>query len=325
MGYFVSSEILGEIIFDVRFGILFPLAFIGMITNTLTLLVFYKQGFQEGTTITMTSIALWNWLKCVCGLMSKMYFIISFVDQAFGVTWDNITFPYIEYTTIYAGYVTFSLAAFLSVERFLCVWKPFTAKSLLTPTTIFLSVVIISIGTFGAYVVVYFAYTIKFEYSQTFNTTVAIYVFSYFYYQKSAVFMVYYQVQAILIPAISFILMSLFSLATVYYLKKNSQYLHKQPSLKTKAPSREKQVSKALLVVVLVYIINLFPRFVFYIAQLAEPEFYMLRKYNDEFTTAAVFIFIIDLINACSHLFIFAAFSSTFREHVMSLFLLKTF
>ncbi|KAK0047347.1 G-protein coupled receptor frpr-1, partial [Biomphalaria pfeifferi] len=123
-------------------------------------------------------------------------------------------FAYIEYTTIYAGYVTFSLAAFLSVERFLCVWKPFISKSLLTPTTIFLSVVIISIGTFGAYVVVYFAYTIKFEYSQTFNTTVAIYVFSEFHYQKLAVFMVYYQVQAILIPAISFILMSIFSLAT---------------------------------------------------------------------------------------------------------------
>ncbi|KAK6976059.1 G-protein coupled receptor frpr-1 [Biomphalaria glabrata] len=324
MSSFVSYELLKEVTFIIKCGILFPLAFIGTVTNTLNVLVFYKQGFKDGTNISVTAIAFWNLLKCLCGLVTKFSYPISFVDQAFGVTWDNITFPYIEYTTIYAGYVTFSLAAFLSVERFLCVWKPFTAKSLLTPTTIFLSVVIISIGTFGAYVVVYFAYTIKFEYSQTFNTTVAIYVFSDFYYQKSAVFMVYYQVQAILIPAISFILMSLFSLATVYCLKKNSQYLYNHQSFKTNAPSREKQVSKTLLIVILVYIINLFPRFVFYIAQLAEPEFYVLRKYNNLFVTVALLIFIIDSVNSCSHFFIFTVFSSNFKDHLLSLFLSKT-
>ncbi|KAK6976853.1 peptide receptor GPCR [Biomphalaria glabrata] len=313
----VSNELLGEIMFVIKFGFLLPLSFIGVITNTLNIVVFYQQGFKEGSTISMTAISAWNLLKSICGIVVKLYYPIGFANQVLSVNWYNITIPYIDYTSIYAGYVTFALAAFLSLERLLCVWKPFTAKSLLTPLITLLSVITISIFTFGAYIVVYFIYTIKFEFSQTLNTSVAKFTLSQFYFEKSGIVMVYYQSIGILIPTISFIVMCICSALTVVLLRKSSSHLHQDHTSNKTASKREKQVSRTLLTIVSIYIINLFPRFIFYIAQLAEPEFYNLRKYSNLFVMVALLLFVIDFCNSSSHFFIFLKMSSSFRDQFM--------
>ncbi|KAI8799092.1 peptide receptor GPCR [Biomphalaria glabrata] len=313
----VSNEVLGEIMFVIKFGFLLPLAFIGIITNILNIIVFYLQGFKEGSTVSMTAISVWNLFKSICGFVAKFYIPIEFVNKALGVTWYNVTFPTIDYTSLYAGYVTFALAAFLSLERLLCVWKPFTAKSLLTPLISLLSVIIISVFTFGAYIVVYFIYTIKFEFSQTLNTSVAKFTLSQFYFEKSGIVMVYYQSIGILIPTISFIVMCICSALTVVLLRKSSSHLHQDHTSNKTTSKREKQVSRTLLTIISIYIINLFPRFIFNIGQLAEPEFYNLRKYSNLFVMVALLLFVIDFCNSSSHFFIFLKMSSSFRDQFM--------
>ncbi|KAI8799086.1 peptide receptor GPCR [Biomphalaria glabrata] len=314
------EDFLVQISFYVKFGVLLPLSLLGLVTNVLNLVVFFSRGFKEGPTISMTVISFWNLFKCVCGIVARMSYPIGLLDKALGVTWENVTLPYMEYSTIFASYVTFALAAFVSIERFICVWKPLAAKSVLTPTVDLLSVLLISALTYGAYCVMYFIYAIRFEYSQTFNTIVAKVIFSDLYYQHSGVVMVYYQSVAIALPLISFIILCIFSLGTVIFLKKSSEFLQKDFSNSSyilKVSRREKQVSKTLLSIILIYIINLFPRFVFYIVQLVEPEFYLLRKYNNLFKAIALCIFILDYFNSSIHFFVYLRVSSSFREYFM--------
>ncbi|KAH9507798.1 hypothetical protein Btru_052887 [Bulinus truncatus] len=288
-----------------------------IVSNTLNICVFSHQGFKEGPTIYMTVISVWNFLKCLCGFVTRLSYPISLLDPALGVTWDNVTFPYIEYTTIFAGYVAFALAGFVSIERFMCVWRPFTAKSLLAPSVTLLFVIFISFATFSAFVVVYFIYAIRYEFSETLNSTVAKYVFSDFYYQNTGTVMKYYQIIGILLPTTSFIIMCIFSSATVLFLKRSSLLLHKDPAHMKTVSVREKQVSKTVFTVVVVYIINLFPRFLFYIAQLAEPEFYNLRKLHNLFVAIVLFIFVLDFCNSSIHFFIFFKLSLNFRKHFL--------
>ncbi|XP_059153288.1 uncharacterized protein LOC131939058 [Physella acuta] len=293
---------------------------VGVITNSINISVFFKQGFHEGATISMTFLSFWSLFKCICGIGYRLGGPVGLVSPALGLTWKNITLPYVEFTGMYAGYVSFALAAFISIERCLCVSKPFTAKKIITPKVTLTVLLSISVVASGAYIVVYFMYDIQFEYSQIFNTSVAKYIHSNFYDAKSDIVMSYYQVMAILIPTSGFFILTISSTITVHYLRKSTQFLKHKTDHKLNNPvcvisNREKQVVKTLLAVILVYIINLFPRLIFYIAQLWEPEFQLLRKYNKLFVLVAASISVFDFSNASIHFFIYYNMSSGFRNN----------
>ncbi|CAL1534041.1 unnamed protein product, partial [Lymnaea stagnalis] len=235
------------------------------------------------------------------------------------------------YTPIFAGYVSYALTTYVSIERCLCVSKPFTVKALFTPRFTLSAVAMISIVVFGAYVVMYFISEVAFVFAPNLNTTVAIYRYNSFFYANQAIVMVYYKYAAILLPFASFTVLCLCSATTVYKLRKSSRLLLKDNKestrnseisrkIKSGISLREKLVVKMLLAVVLVNIGNLFPRIVFYVAQLIEPEFYLLRRYHNIFYSVAVWLFVLDFLKASVNFFLFLSMGSLFRMKFYDMF-----
>ncbi|XP_059139806.1 uncharacterized protein LOC131927941 [Physella acuta] len=322
----LSPVLLENVKTVVKLWILSILPCIGVVTNSLNITVFRRQGFKEGPVISMFSLSVWDLLKCVCGLIHQLYGPLGLVSPVLGISWENATIPYFEYTTIFAGYVSYALAAFVSVERCLSVSLPFKAKLMITRKVTILCVTAISILVFGSYTVIYGIYQVVFEFSPEFNATIAKLAFTKLYLNKSDIIMSYYQAVGIILPSVSFFIICICSYLTVFHLKKSSRFMkHKSDnaSSTTTLSAREKQVALTLLSVTFVYIINLFPRVVFYLAQMVEPEFYLLRKYNDLFFLTVIFIFILDFLNASIHLFIFLVMSSSFRRTFKSIWCRK--
>ncbi|CAL1534040.1 unnamed protein product, partial [Lymnaea stagnalis] len=327
----VSDELLAYFETFINLWLLTPITGFGVVTNLLNILVFWRQGFKDGVNISMTTIACWDLLKCGTGLIHRMYGPVGLVSTAAAISWQNITFPVASYTPIFAGYVSYALTTYVSIERCLCVSKPFTVKALFTPRLTFCAIATISIVVFGSYVVMYFIHEIAFVFAPNFNTTVAIYRYTSFFFANQAIVMVYYKYVGILLPFASFTVLCLCSATTVYQLRKSSRLLHKEKNgttrnsefsrkIKSGISLREKQVVKMLLAVVMVNIGNLFPRIVFYVAQLVEPELYLLRRYHNMFGAVAVWLFVLDILKASINFFLFLSMGSLFRIKFYAMF-----
>ncbi|KAI8795327.1 neuropeptide receptor 15 [Biomphalaria glabrata] len=315
----ISDQLYATLDTYVSFWALFFLSCFGAATNTLNVIVFLGQGFKDGVNISLMSITFWDLVKCSNGLIHRMYGPISLFSTAVASSWRNITFPYVEYTPIFASYVAYALATYVSVERCLCVCKPFKVKAIFTPKFTLVMVVLISMIVFGAYVVIYFLYEIYYDYSAYLNSTIAYYKYNRLYFEYGHIIMPYYKFIAIGLPSLSFITLCVSSATTVYHLKKSAKIFQRYQlqSRRDKNASgisqREKQVAKMLLVVIIVNIGNLFPRIIFYVGQLVEPEFYVLKKYHNFFLTVAEFLFILDFMNASVNFFIFLSMSTNFK------------
>jgi len=84
--------------------------------------------------------------------------------------------------------------------------------------------------------------------------------------------------------------------------------------------ARDLQVVKMLTVVIVVYIVNLFPRIVQYFARFFEPEFYLRMRYHNLFLVVITLVFVFDFVNASTNLFIFVTMSSNFRSTFVEMF-----
>ncbi|CAL1526028.1 unnamed protein product [Lymnaea stagnalis] len=268
----------------------------------------------------MTSIAVWDLLKCTCAFIHRLFGPISLASPSFGYSWIGYTRPNIEYAHIFAGYVSFALTAFVSIERCLCVCRPFTVKSVFTARFTTLMVLMISAVVFGSYSVMFFIYDVELVFNPDLNAIVAVYVYNMFYYAHRATVLVYYQVAGITLPTLSITVLCVCSITTVYHLKRSQDFLRSRHNFDSGISRKEKQVVKMLLTVVFVNIGNLLPRIVFYTAQLFEPEFYLLRKYNNIFFMTRCFITVLDFIKSSVNFFIYYRMSSNFHATFSELF-----
>ncbi|XP_005112751.1 uncharacterized protein LOC101860068 [Aplysia californica] len=296
------------------------IALLGVVTNSLTLAVFIKQGLRDSVNISMATVAFWDLTKCIGAVINRMYGPISWFSPAFGQSWHHMTLPSLGYLPIFAGYVSYALAAYIAFERCLCVMIPLKVKFLLGPKVTLAAVLIISIAVFGAYAIVFFLYKIVWIYNPVYNTTIAEYTFNDFYKQHGRMIMAYYKAIAIILPLFSFVIVVICSVLTVHGLRRSSTFRTSaqnvkdaQTDSKSKLSGKDKQIAKMLMAIIIVYIVNLFPRIIFGIAQLAEPEYYVLGRYHNLFMSTANCIFVLDFINASINLFIFYRMSSNFR------------
>ncbi|XP_035825478.1 uncharacterized protein LOC101852241 [Aplysia californica] len=295
----ISNEALEVIenLFDV--GLISMLAIMGIVTNVLDILVFGAQGFRDSVNISLTAIAVWDLIKCVCGITIRVYGPLGWASPAYRQTWKNLTTPTLVYLQV---------------------------KSIVTPKLTFIMMVVISILTLASLGIIYFIYDIEWQYSTEFNTTIAVYKYNDFYKEHGDIVIEYFNLIGIINPIICFLVIVTCTGIIVYQLQKMSRFRiqsqHKSATGEVQGDmtSRDRQVVKMLLVVIVVYIVALMPRFAHYIGKMMEPEFYYLKKYHNMFNVSAYTVLLFDYINASVNLFIYLSMSSNFRATFYTLF-----
>ncbi|CAG5118248.1 unnamed protein product [Candidula unifasciata] len=313
---------ISEIILD--FVLSFTISNIGIVANVLVIMVFIKQGFKESVNISMTTIAVWDLAKCLAASLQRMAGPMATWSEADAESWTNISVVAFSHLICYSTYVTSVLAAYVAVERCLCVCIPFKVKWLITPKVALSISLTISVVIFGLFVVMSGIYDIVWVYSDVYNQTIAVYLKNDFYYANEYPLFEYYNLSGILWPLASFVVIIFCTLIIVHKLKESTKFRSGHAEAKGQSTiqlsTRDKQVVKMLLVIVGVYVFSLFPRIAHYIAKYIIHEFYFLRLYHNFFVCVTYFLYIFDLVNGAVNFFIFFAMSTSFRATFYKMF-----
>ncbi|KAK0040579.1 G-protein coupled receptor frpr-1 [Biomphalaria pfeifferi] len=111
----ISMETLDNVDNILNLGIISFLAILGICSNFLNIVVFSAQGFQDSVNISLTPMAIWDLLKCIVGLAIRVYGPLRWISPAYKKTWKNISTSTLNYV----------MAAYVAIERCLCVTLPF--------------------------------------------------------------------------------------------------------------------------------------------------------------------------------------------------------
>ncbi|KAI8770946.1 neuropeptide receptor 15 [Biomphalaria glabrata] len=342
---------LSQIILDLVIN--FSVCFFGIFSNTIVIVVFTKQGFKDSTAISMTAVSLWDLVKCVAGFMQRLEGPLELVSLALAYSWTNVSLVVCNYLVSFSCYVTSVLAAYVAVERCLCVIIPLKVKWLLTPKVALVICVTISIVVFGCFVIIFGIYDVFLTFDSHFNTTVAIFKYNSFSNNNVALFG-YYNMSGTLWPMVSLVVIIISTVIISYKLKKAAEFRYRtktitRSSMKTKThqnlqtfqvkdnpqsmeksdktqgiSKRDQQVIKMLLVVIVIYMVNLFPRVANYLGKFIVFDYYYLRRYHNLFSIMGYTVFVFDYVNGAVNLIIFYFMSSSFRETTRSLFGCRT-
>ena len=142
------------------------------VSYVILFLISRRQGFSESVSVSMTTIAIWDLIKCIAGVMERFSGILYIWDPVSAYSWTNIGTVVFNYLVCFSSYVTSVLAAYVAVERCLCVSVPLKVKWLLTPRVTMTACVVISVGVFSFFAVIFGIYDIVWVWSDTFNATV---------------------------------------------------------------------------------------------------------------------------------------------------------
>ncbi|GFO24857.1 chemosensory receptor c [Plakobranchus ocellatus] len=334
-----------------EYVIVFGIAILGIVTNILVILVYSRQGFKEGVAISMTTIAVWDLIKALCGVFECFTGILSLFDPAAAFSWSNVSIVVFNYLLCFSSYVTSVMAAYVAVERCLCVCMPLKVKWLLTPRVTLTACLVISVVVFCCFAVMFGIYDIRWEWSAEFNATVAVYRKNQFYIDNEEPLFQYYNLSGILWPFVSFVVILIATIIITFKLRQSSKFRARQSSFvsrshsiqmrtfsknnskseqqdqergnqqpKQQLSSRDQQVVKMLLVIIIIYIVCLSPRIALYIGKYIVHDFYFLRRYHHLFGFVIYWLWIADFSNGAVNFFVFYSMSSSFRSTCREMF-----
>ncbi|XP_059153970.1 uncharacterized protein LOC131939582 [Physella acuta] len=287
--------------------------------------VFARMGFKDTVNISMACIKFWDLVRVLTGAVHRLYGPISCFSPAMGKSWQNITISTVVKVQLVAGSVSYMMGTYVSIERSLCVSIPFTVRSVLTPSRTLMICILLSTVVFGSLIPVILLYEYSWVFSHEFNATIAVYGYSQIYYKYlGPLYMEVNSSMGFLFPVVSLTVMILSTFIISYHLRKSSEkrqgFLSAKHVVKVDPrhagmSRRERKVMKMLLVVILMYITNLLPRVIHYLAMLCEKEIYTFRYYNNIFWVSLL----LDFINSSFHLFIFYFMSSKFKSTLLNM------
>ena len=275
--------------------------------------------------------------------MERFSGILSVWDPVSAFSWANIGTVVFNYLVCFSSYVTSVMAAYVAVERCLCVSIPLKVKWLLTPKVTLTACLVISVGVFGCFAVMFGIYDIVWEWNGTFNATVAIYQRNDFYLQHQDPLFKYYNLSGILWPLAAFVVIVIATMIITYKLRQSSKFrlcqggapvsgsisrqegsssqqqnhdqeTQQQQQQRLNLSNRDRQVIKMLLVIIIIYIVSLSPRISLYIAKYVIYDFYFLRRHHNLFEFVSHWLWVFDFSNGAVNFCVFYTMSSSFRS-----------
>ena len=333
-GKIVSDDITQAFELIIDYWIVLFLSSLGVITNSLTLVVFLRQEFRDSVNVSLFSITVWDQVKCLAGVVYRLHKPLGLYKPVWGYNWKWMSGPYLVYLSIFAGFVSYALATYVSIERCLSVSIPFKVRSFITPPITSSFMLGLSLIVFGSFCPMFLIYTIHYTYSPLYNASIVTVIPNHFYYARDGLILKIYKFLGIFYPAIFCTIMISTSAIIVFHLRKSAENFDKMKGAKSTAAAtagessrvsttvtpRELKVTKMLLVIILIYLMDFFPRVCKYTASLIEPEFFRYGKYHNLMLVMSNVLWILDFVNASANFFIFLRMSTNFKKTFYMIF-----
>ncbi|XP_012939261.1 uncharacterized protein LOC106012079 [Aplysia californica] len=295
---------------------------VGMVVNILVMAVFVRQRFGDNVTITLFSIAFWDFVVCLSLHMTTYVPLVRLYAPAAAHSFNSVATLVFRSLDTVGSVVSLCLAAFLGVSRCIFVTCPFRAKSLLTARRTVLLVVSISVLVFCWMISSFSTSTLVSVFSSQFNQSVLVIKT-----RPNTELETAYYAALIVCPNLSFFIIIISTIAISYALKKSVKFrANMVPNVSASSAkshdvisTKERKITKMLVVVMAVYmILFLIPHWTMGIAVGLEPKLYPFEAYHNLLHAVTMFIQVFCVINnCCINFFVYLKMSSAFRATFM--------
>lgn len=122
-------------------------AIFGIVSNTINIIVYVKQGVKDGVTITFIALSAWDLANCALCLITVVCFIISDHFSLRDADILAIQYVYIGYTRGCTYVLSTIVTVYLSIERCICIVVPFKVKEIFTKSrAVYTNIGIVAFG-----------------------------------------------------------------------------------------------------------------------------------------------------------------------------------
>ena len=300
-------------------GVSLILVTVGVPTNLLNCLVFYRQGLRDRMNLCLFSLALVDMLFVTFFYVVCSHCLVGHLFPDVSEWWRFFARKY--FTGIYRGFLYSSglLTLVIAVERCVCVTQPLKAATLVKTRTIALIIVSIVLSL----QVVCLLYPLELsigtmEDPDTGKITLFLTTTEF----RSRYILLYNIVEntliMIVIPFFTFTVVTIATAITVVQLKRAIAWRHGSSS-SSSSDVREVALVKMLVVVSLIYIITAAPNVVLGLTRLLVPNFLPSRKYANIFLASHLMYLVLTQVNSSVNFFVYLARSSRFRQELRHL------
>ena len=300
-------------------GVSLILFLIGVPTNLLNCLVFYRQGLRDRMNLCLFSLALVDMLFIMFFYLVCSYCIIGQLQPEVEEWWKFFARKYFH--GLFVGFLASSgcLTMVIAVERCVCVTLPLKAATLVKTRTI----AVIIVGIVLSLQVMCLLYPLELsigtmEDPNTGKITLFLTTTEF----RSQYILLYNIVEntliMIVIPFFTFTVVTIATAITVVQLKRAIAWRHGSSS-SSSSDVREVALVKMLVVVSLIYIISSAPNVALGMTRLLVPEFVANRRYANIFLASHLLSLILGQVNSSVNFFVYLARSSRFRQELRGL------
>ena len=300
-------------------GVSLILFLIGVPTNLLNCLVFYRQGLRDRMNLCLFSLALVDMLFITFFFLVSSYCIVGHLRCELEEWWKYFARKY--FTGLFRGFLYTSglLTMVIAVERCVCVSLPLKAATLVKTQTI--AVIIVSIVLSIQTMCLLYPLELSIGTMEDPNTgKITLFLTTTEF--RSQYILLYNIVEntliMIVIPFFTFTVVTIATAITVVQLKRAIAWRHGSSS-SSSSDVREVALVKMLVVVYLIYIISSAPNVALGMTRLLVPEFVANRRYANIFLASHLLSLIFGQLNSSVNFFVYLARSSRFRQELRGL------
>ncbi|KAL8618737.1 hypothetical protein ACOMHN_015147 [Nucella lapillus] len=293
---------------------------IGVSSNFINCVVFYRQGLRERMNLCLFCLALVDLLFVTLLYTLSTHCVIGYFDPGTAKWWNFFFRKY--FTGLYRGFLISSgcLTALIALERCVCVVLPLKAASLLRTRTMAALIA----GIVGLIQLAAVLYPLQLDFvTQTDPQTGETRLFpssTQFYARHKLLYTIVEDtILMAVIPFGTFIVVVISTIVTVLELNLRSRWRQLSSSSDGAATRQQVKLVKMLVVVSCIYIVASAPNVALGLARSLVPEFRPSRRYANIFLSTHLSNDILAMTNSSVNFFVYVTMSTRFRGHLFAI------
>ncbi|KAL8568173.1 hypothetical protein ACOMHN_027696 [Nucella lapillus] len=296
------------------------LILVGVPSNFINCVVFYRQGLQERMNLCLFCLALVDFLFVTFFYLVTSYCVVGYFYPEAEQWWNYFTRKH--FTGIYHGFLYSSgcLTALIALERCVCVVLPLKAASLLRTRTMAALIA----GIVGLIQLAAVVYPLHLEIGSRRDPetgkTILFLTSSEFYVRNKLLYSVVEDtLLMVVVPVITFITVVISTIVTVLELNLRLRWRQLSSSSEGSATRQQVKLVKMLVVVSCIYIVTAAPNVALGLTHSLVPDFRLNRRYANIFLASHLMYMILAMANSSINFFVYVTMSSRFRAHLVAM------
>ncbi|KAK3748091.1 hypothetical protein RRG08_018297 [Elysia crispata] len=301
--------------------------------NILTIIVYRRVGYAESINISLSALAISDLGVAVTTIICVLAILLPTVPNSpftYEIFVNLGAYPHMFFTRASA-----LITAYISVERYLCVFLPLRVKGIFTTNRTLTAMIVIFFLTFSPIAITLLSYPLGWSFSPEQNRT----VLTVLPVNDSIILTSWYIIQvyiALFLPVLTFVTVSFSTVflttslrrsqvwrdanrSTAIIAENNRNAASSKGTRESATNSKEKKAVKMVIAIAVIFIVATIPSCVNMIAITTIPGFTMRGRFSHLYTVSGMTLLFVDSLNSGGNVIIYLFMSSRFKETVFTM------